>query len=325
MSASPPKAFDRLMIVAPPFALGDLRAALSEQMKPHIYAELGKDLTKTPAAELPGASGGRAGGLSGAARAGMPMSEPTENSPCACSLPRPDGAQPQRLCACGRARPGARRHPDARPRHERRHAGRARRRARGLCARGAARSRRQGARRGRRRRRAGAGARARLRGDHRGGAQGEGRPRRHRHPPSVEPGAGHARHDRRPRAAPWRPAAAAGQVEGARALTTPCWSRSISRRPRGARSSWRCAGLPRRASPPSPPTAPRGARSSAMTRRRARRRPRRGAWRSKAFCRRCGTRSARATRRRSSASCRWWSAAGPRTSSCARRRRRSRS
>ena len=47
------KAFDRLVIVAPPSALGDLRAALSAHMKPHIYAELNKDLTKTPAAELP--------------------------------------------------------------------------------------------------------------------------------------------------------------------------------------------------------------------------------------------------------------------------------
>jgi protein required for attachment to host cells len=47
------KAFDRLVIVAPPSALGDLRAALSAHMKPHIYAELNKDLTKTPTAELP--------------------------------------------------------------------------------------------------------------------------------------------------------------------------------------------------------------------------------------------------------------------------------
>jgi protein required for attachment to host cells len=47
------KAFDRLVLVAPPSALGDLRAALPAHMKPHIYAELNKDLTKTPAAELP--------------------------------------------------------------------------------------------------------------------------------------------------------------------------------------------------------------------------------------------------------------------------------
>jgi protein required for attachment to host cells len=47
------KAYDRLVIVAPPKALGDLRAALSEQVKPHVYAELDKDLVKTPTAELP--------------------------------------------------------------------------------------------------------------------------------------------------------------------------------------------------------------------------------------------------------------------------------
>ena len=47
------KAFDRLVIVAPPSALGDLRAALSDHLKPHIYAELDKDLVKTPTAELP--------------------------------------------------------------------------------------------------------------------------------------------------------------------------------------------------------------------------------------------------------------------------------
>lgn len=47
------KAFDRLVIVAPPTALGDLRSALSEHLKPHIYAELDKDLVKTPTVELP--------------------------------------------------------------------------------------------------------------------------------------------------------------------------------------------------------------------------------------------------------------------------------
>lgn len=46
------KAFDRLVIVAPPTALGDLRAALPEQLKAHVYAELDKDLVKTPTAEL---------------------------------------------------------------------------------------------------------------------------------------------------------------------------------------------------------------------------------------------------------------------------------
>lgn len=47
------KAFDRLVIVAPPKALGDLRAALSAHVKPLVYAELDKDLVKTPTAELP--------------------------------------------------------------------------------------------------------------------------------------------------------------------------------------------------------------------------------------------------------------------------------
>ena len=42
------KAFDRLVIVAPPKALGDLRAALSAQVKPLVYAELDKDLVKIP-------------------------------------------------------------------------------------------------------------------------------------------------------------------------------------------------------------------------------------------------------------------------------------
>jgi len=47
------KAYDRLVIVAPPSALGDLRAALSEHVKPLVCAELNKDLVKTPTAELP--------------------------------------------------------------------------------------------------------------------------------------------------------------------------------------------------------------------------------------------------------------------------------
>jgi protein required for attachment to host cells len=47
------KAFDRLVIVAPPTALGDLRAALTSQVKPHVYAELDKDLVKIPTADLP--------------------------------------------------------------------------------------------------------------------------------------------------------------------------------------------------------------------------------------------------------------------------------
>jgi protein required for attachment to host cells len=47
------KAYDRLILVAPPTTLGDLRASLSEQVKSKIYAELDKDLTKTPMHELP--------------------------------------------------------------------------------------------------------------------------------------------------------------------------------------------------------------------------------------------------------------------------------
>ncbi len=47
-------AFDRLIIVAPPKVLGDLREALPEPVRELITAELDKDLTKTPIAELPG-------------------------------------------------------------------------------------------------------------------------------------------------------------------------------------------------------------------------------------------------------------------------------
>jgi protein required for attachment to host cells len=47
------KSYDRLVLVAPPSALGDLRAALPEPVKHAVYAELDKDLVKTPTAELP--------------------------------------------------------------------------------------------------------------------------------------------------------------------------------------------------------------------------------------------------------------------------------
>jgi protein required for attachment to host cells len=47
------RSYDRLVIVAPPKALGDLRDALSEPVKHAVYAELDKDLVKTPTAELP--------------------------------------------------------------------------------------------------------------------------------------------------------------------------------------------------------------------------------------------------------------------------------
>ena len=45
--------FDRLIIVAEPTSLGDLRAALPERVRHKVTAELARDLTKTPDAELP--------------------------------------------------------------------------------------------------------------------------------------------------------------------------------------------------------------------------------------------------------------------------------
>jgi protein required for attachment to host cells len=45
-------AFDRLVIAAAPTALGDLRPALSEEVKSAILAELPKDLTNVPTAKL---------------------------------------------------------------------------------------------------------------------------------------------------------------------------------------------------------------------------------------------------------------------------------
>jgi protein required for attachment to host cells len=41
-------AFDRLIVVAAPSALGDLRAAVSDRVRGRILAELDKDLTKVP-------------------------------------------------------------------------------------------------------------------------------------------------------------------------------------------------------------------------------------------------------------------------------------
>jgi len=40
--------FDRLVLIAAPRALGELRKALSNSIREIIYAELAKDLTKTP-------------------------------------------------------------------------------------------------------------------------------------------------------------------------------------------------------------------------------------------------------------------------------------
>ena len=45
-------AFDRLVIAAAPRALGDLRPALSEEVKGAIVAELAKDLTNLPTLKL---------------------------------------------------------------------------------------------------------------------------------------------------------------------------------------------------------------------------------------------------------------------------------
>ena len=48
------KAYDRLVIVAAPSALGDLRAAISEQVRAKVTGEVAKDLTKTPDGEVAG-------------------------------------------------------------------------------------------------------------------------------------------------------------------------------------------------------------------------------------------------------------------------------
>jgi protein required for attachment to host cells len=47
------KRFDKLVIVAPPPALGDLREALSKSVRAKVTAELAHDLVKTPHNELP--------------------------------------------------------------------------------------------------------------------------------------------------------------------------------------------------------------------------------------------------------------------------------
>ena len=45
-------AFDRLIIAAAPIALGELRKAISPNVKKTVVAELNKDLTNTPTAQL---------------------------------------------------------------------------------------------------------------------------------------------------------------------------------------------------------------------------------------------------------------------------------
>lgn len=46
------RAFDRLVVVAPPRALGDLRDAMSESVRLRVVNEVAKDLTKTPDGEV---------------------------------------------------------------------------------------------------------------------------------------------------------------------------------------------------------------------------------------------------------------------------------
>src|ERR671918_1352101 len=45
-------AFDRLVVVAPPQFLGDLRALMSQQLQAAVSAEVAKDLSKLPLHEL---------------------------------------------------------------------------------------------------------------------------------------------------------------------------------------------------------------------------------------------------------------------------------
>lgn len=57
-SAAANKAFDRLILVAPPATLGDLRTALGEQTLKLVSGELAKDLTRHAEQELPQHLGG---------------------------------------------------------------------------------------------------------------------------------------------------------------------------------------------------------------------------------------------------------------------------
>jgi protein required for attachment to host cells len=52
--AAEQKAFDRLVIAAPAKIMGELRDALNHRAREKLKAELTKDLTNTPAPELPG-------------------------------------------------------------------------------------------------------------------------------------------------------------------------------------------------------------------------------------------------------------------------------
>ncbi len=46
--------YDRLIVIAPPRALGEFRDALPDRVRQRVSAELAEDLTKTPEAELAG-------------------------------------------------------------------------------------------------------------------------------------------------------------------------------------------------------------------------------------------------------------------------------
>ena len=48
------RAYERLVLVAPPQMLGDLRAALAASVRHVVAAEIGKDLTRTPMHEIAG-------------------------------------------------------------------------------------------------------------------------------------------------------------------------------------------------------------------------------------------------------------------------------
>ncbi|HNB27398.1 MAG TPA: host attachment protein, partial [Alphaproteobacteria bacterium] len=52
-AAAAGKAFDRLVLVAPPTTLGDLRMELGESTLKLVSGELAKDLTRHPEHELP--------------------------------------------------------------------------------------------------------------------------------------------------------------------------------------------------------------------------------------------------------------------------------
>ena len=48
------KFYDRLIIVASPVTLGDLRTAISPQVRPSVVGEIAQDLTKLPNDEVAG-------------------------------------------------------------------------------------------------------------------------------------------------------------------------------------------------------------------------------------------------------------------------------